>query len=213
MKLFQVTLARVRTLEAKWRSTINKYRGPVPLGLAVASMVAGSNGDEDPVMLNLSRRPIGLMQVPLRDGRKLGYPETALRDTTNNIYAWCLKTNRDAQVMKSNFSSWWSEPKYDFWLAVRAAFVLGFPTVTRVFAAAEQGGARSTADVQAYLRGEARRTGAVGPQDLKQTADHLDEVHTALITVDGPDKASYAFFDAPAAAPGGTNALSNATSK
>jgi hypothetical protein len=213
MKLFQVTLARVRTLEAKWRSTINKYRGPIPLGLAVASMVAGSNGDEDPVMLDASRRPIGIMQIPLRDGRKLGYGETVLKDTTNNIYVWCLKTNRDAQTMKTNFSSWWSEAKYDFWLAVRTAYLLGFPAVTRLFAAVETAGKTSTADVQTYLREEARRVGNFSPRDLKQIADHLDEVRTAMVMTDGPDQASYAFFDAPAAAPGGTNAISNTASK
>lgn len=212
MKLYQITSSRLRTLETKWRATINKYRGPVPLGLAVASMVAESNGDTDPTMLDPKRRPIGIMQLSLRDGRKLGYPETALQDTTNNIYAWCLKTNRDAQQMKTHFT-WWTSATYDFWLAVRAAYILGFPTVTRVFAAAEQGGASSTADVQTYLREEARRVSTFSPQDLKQIAAHLDDVRTAMTSIDGPDHASYAFSDAPATAPGGKLALSNGTSK
>lgn len=213
MKLRQITLARLRALETKWRATINKYRGPAPLGLAVASMVAESNGDEDPTLLDPLRRPVGIMQVSLRDGRKFGYGETVLKDTTNNIYVWCLKTNKDAQQLKANFA-WWSEAKYDFWLAVRAAFVLGFPTMMRIFATAELlRDATSTAAVQTYLRTTKKRFGAFSPHDLSHLADHLDEVRTAMTTIDGPDQASYAFFDAPPAAPGGKLALANATSK
>lgn len=207
MTFYQVTLARLRLLEAKWREVINRFRGPIPMGLAIVHMVAESNGDTDPRARDLRRRPIGLMQVPLRDATRVKYNETALKDPTTNIYVWTLITNQHAQQIKTAFSSWWTWPSWDFWCAVRLVWILGLTNTTNLFNAAQASGSEfaSAMGSMAWVRtrmSNTQRFGTFDKRTLMKVADHLqDDVLTALNHIDGPRAVPYAFFDAPTIAP------------
>lgn len=207
MKFFQITAARLRTQETSWRATINRFRGPAPLGLALAHMVAESNGNEDPTVRNLHKRPVGLMQIPLRLGRRHGYTQDDLQTPVNNIYVWALLANKDAAYLHTTYATWWSSATYDFWLAVRLMFIMGSKPLTGLFDAAHTAGAsyRSMNGVQTWVRtkmNDTKKFGSYSRRTLLRLMDHIDDVRTALVTIDGPDKASYAFTDAPAVTPG-----------
>jgi len=206
-RLFQITPARLRALEKTWRSTINRFRGPVPAALGIAHMVAESNGDEDPTIRDATIRPIGLMQIPYREGRRRGYTETTLLNTTNNIYVWALKSNTDAAFLHNTYPSAWTEPNYDFWLAVRLVFIVGQNIFSDLYTAAAAGtspGAIVTA-IQSWITNtmtSTQRFGTFRASDLLRISDHLDKVRSALNSLDGPNKVSRAFTEAPTISPG-----------
>lgn len=207
MKFFQVTPTRVRALEAKWRSTINRLRGPIPLSLAIAHMVAESNGVEEPTIRDAQRYPLGLMQIPRRIGTRFKYDETALKVPTTSIYVWTLKTLNDSAYVHANYASWWSSATYDFWLAVRLFFIMDSKAFNALLKAALDDGSsyKSLSGVQSWVRTKMEKTQRFGlftQRDLTRIMQHLDEVKAAMILLDGPDKASYAFTDAPALTPG-----------
>jgi len=170
-------------------------------------MVAESNGQEDPTARDLHRRPVGLMQIPLRLGRKNGYNANDLKTPVNSIYVWALLINKDAAFLHASFPTWWTSANYDFWLAVRLLFIMGSQPFLGLLQTVHDAGAayRSTGGVQAWVRTKMYSTQRFGRYDrstLLRLMDHLDDVLTALVTIDGPSKASYAFSDAPPVTPG-----------
>lgn len=208
MQFFQITNARLTLLNEKWRTALNRIRGPIPLGLALSHMVAESNGNTDPTIRDTRRYPLGLMQIPRRIGRRYKYTETSLKISTNNLYVWSLKTLQDSSLIHQNYS-WWTTAARDFWLAVRLHFILDHQPFTNLLTAAAAAGSsyKSTSGVQSWIRTQMEKTKRFGPfhyRDLINIARHLDEMRDAMQFIDGPDKASYAFTDAPALSPGST---------
>jgi hypothetical protein len=216
MRYYQVTIARLRKLDETWRTTINRFRGPAPVGLAVAHMNAESNGQTEPTIRDAQRRPIGLMGIPRLVGLRFKYDEDYLKVPVNNIYVWSRKTNLDAHALHNKYGSTWTTPDYDFWLAVRLVFILGDTTLDNLIAAAKSSGDAYTriAGVQTWVRtkmDKTKRFGRHGYRDLKQLMDHLDDVRNAMVRIDGPDKASYAFSEAPPLSPGAQHTILEAT--
>ncbi len=210
MKYYQITSPRLQTLTTSWQATLNRFRGPAPLGLALAHMVAESNGQTEPTIRDARRRPIGLMGIPRLVGLRFRYTEDFLKVPVNNIYVWALKTNQDARLLHATYPTAWTTPNYDFWLAVRLIFVLG-DTVFKNLATAASA---NTAAIQSWVRTQMKKTRRFGQhshRDLTQLMDHLDTVRTAMVRVDGPDKASYAFSEAPALSPGAPHTVLEAT--
>ena len=200
MILFQLTTSKLRETDSKWRSTINRFRGPVPPGLGIAHIVALSNGVEDPAPRDPRTRPIGLTQVPTRAGRALGYKEADLIKPGNNIYAWAAKTNQDAVALHQAYPQSWTKAGYDFWLTVHLYFLM----TTAFYALMLASDATSTTDgvigaLTAWVRNsmqETQRFGTFSTKDLRRIVDHLDSMRTALVTLDGPDKSVSTTFGA-----------------
>lgn len=216
MRYYQITDARLRSLETTWRSTINRFRGPAPLGLAVAHMVAESNGQTEPTIRDARRRPIGLMGIPRLVGLHFRYTEDYLKIPVNNIYVWALATNRDARNLHEMYSTTWTTPDYDFWLAVRLTFILGDITFKHLTNAALADGSAyaRTTGIQSWVRTKMeknQRFSRYGHRDLSYLMDHLDVVRNAMTRIDGVDKASYAFSEAPPLSPGAPHTVLEAT--
>jgi hypothetical protein len=216
MRYFQITIARLRKLEEAWRSSLNRFRGPAPMGLAIAHMVAESNGQKTPTIRDARRRPIGLMGIPRREGLRFKYTETYLEIPVNNLYVWALKTNKDAHALHTKYTTTWTTANYDFWLAVRLVFVLGDTTFDNLVADAKSSGDAYTgmSGVQSWVRtkmAKNKRYGRYGYRELKYLMDHLDDVRNAMVRIDGPDRASYAFSEAPTLSPGAPHTVLEAT--
>jgi hypothetical protein len=203
----QITTARVRAMDHKWRSTVNKYRGPIPTGLAVAHIVAESNGDATPVVKD-AKRSIGLMKVPFRVGRKHGYTEEDLEDPIKNIYVWCIQTNKDSERLRKEYPSAWTEPNYDYWLSLRLIYKLGFTSYNNLATKVSNTATTNqlTAAIQSWIRNtmpKLQRFGTFRARDLRRIADELDLFKNAMVQLDGPNKVSKNFHQAPEQAPGG----------
>jgi len=207
MKFFQITIARMRSLEETWRSSINRFRGPIPLGLAIGHMIADSNGVAEPTIRDAIRRPIGLMGIPRLTGLDFKYTEEFLVKPVNNIYVWARALNKEALRVHTAHASTWATPDYDFWLAVRLSFLLGDTTFDNVIAAAVADGStyKKISGMQTWVRTKMDRTKRFGRhryRDMNCLMDHLDGMQNAMLRIDGPDKASYAFSEAPPLTPG-----------
>ncbi len=203
MKFYQVTDTKLRTLEAHWCNVLNRVRGPIPVGLAMAHMNAESNGVPDPPILDATRRPRGLMQISRRDGVRWGVKEDNLINTTKNLYVWCNKTNRDAELLHNDYSAW-TQAGQDFWAAVRLVFIIGRINFDKLVSGASASKTTNgiTAAIQAYVRANNVRVGRFSRRDLRRIADHLDDVFHAITIIDGPNKISDAFTAPPAITPG-----------
>lgn len=208
MSFYQITAPRLRRLEATWAGTFGRFHGAAPVELGIAHMLAESNGAADPVVRNIRTRPVGIMQVPYRVGRRYGYVEEKLKDPLNNIYVWGLATNDDSKYLHRTYPSWWLEPNLDFWLAVRLLFVLGHTVFDHLLLTVHESGMvdDSIAGVQEWVRTQMRPTqrfGVFNRQTLRRTMDHLDEVNGALVRAHGASFISTSFNKDPVAAPGG----------
>lgn len=206
MKYYQITTARLRSLEQTWQKTINRFRGPAPMGLALAHMLAESNGKTEPLINDVKRRPVGLMGIPLKIGSRFKYDETALKVPTNNIYVWALKTNQDAQYIHNMYTTYWSIPDYDFWLAVRLLFIIGNTAFNNLIITAKKDGSTYTriSGIQLWVDTLMNKTKQFGMtrRQMSQVMNHLDSVYFAMKLIDGKDHASYAFSEAPTLSPG-----------
>jgi len=191
MTFFQLTTAKLREADSKWRSTITRVCGVVPPVLGIAHCVALSNGVEDPAVRDPRTRPIGLMQIPTRVGRALGYQENDLKKPTNNIYVWAAKTNKDAVELHRQYAKSWTRAGYDFWLTVHLYFLLTsafYSLMLMSDATSQQNNVINT--VNSWIRNTmqtSQRINGWRPQDLKRIADHLDAMRTALLMLNGPD--------------------------
>lgn len=200
----KITQTRLRALEKKWRGTLNLYRGPVPGGLGIAHMLAVSNGDTDPTLRDVQLRPVGLMQVPYREGRRLRYVAEDLKDPTINMYVWCVLANEHAQWLHENYTDWTS-PDIDFWVGVRAVFILGRTNFANLYALVKDDGYSLMTGVTTWVRTiqtPTQRFNGLSRTDLRRTVDHLEEVRTAIKTLDGPRWVSERFSEGPTVAPG-----------
>lgn len=207
MKYFQVTIARLNALDSAWRGTVNRFRGPVPMGLAIGHMLAESNGVTDPAIRDARRRPVGLMGIPRLVGLRFKYSEDFLKVPVNNIYVWSLKTNKDAQYLHQTYKSTWATPDYDFWLAVRLLFIVGDVTFSNIVTTAKASGDAYTrvSGIQTWVRtkmDKTKRFGSYGYRAMTRLMDHLDALRNAMVRLDGSDKVSYAFSEAPTLSPG-----------
>jgi hypothetical protein len=215
----QITTARLQRLDRRWRSTINKYRGAAPVGLAIAHMNAESNGDADPIVRD-AKRSTGIMRVPFRAGKTYGYTEDELKDPVKNIYCWGLLTNANSQRLSRQFSTSWTGANYDFWLSVRLIFVIGFTSYEKLFAktytttaAINPAANTTTAGMQSWIRNEmpsTQRFGTFNRRDLRRIADELDAFTKAMNLLDGLNKISVNFTMAPTITPGGIDAARTA---
>ena len=214
----QITTARLRLLDQRWRSVIHKYRGAAPVGFAVAHMIAESNGVEAPTVRD-AKRSTGIMRVPFRIGKQHGYTEEQLEDPVKNIYSWGLLTNANSQRLSRQFAKSWTKANTDFWLSVRLVFVLGFPSYEKLHAlvfpkttditAAVN---KTTATIQSWIRNTMKSTqhfGTFNARDLRRIADELDKFTLAMTLLDGPNKVGTHFTMAPAVTPGGVLEAAN----
>jgi hypothetical protein len=203
MRLYQVTDTKLRSLEARWRTVLNRVRGPIPMGLAIAHMNAESNGETDPTITDATHRPRGLMQISRRDGVRWGVKEADLVNTTKNLYVWCNKTNRDAELLHNDYAAW-TQAGPDFWASVRFVFIVGRINYDKLVSSATVSKSTNaiTTALQAYIRANNVRVGRFSRRDLRRIADHLDDVFHAMTIIDGPNKVSNAFTAPPAVTPG-----------
>lgn len=197
MKLFTLNITQLRALNTKWRSAFTSLRTVIPPGLAIIHLAALSNGSEDPPVRDAQVRPVGLMQIPQRTGKRLGFRTEDLAKTPNNIYAWCKLTNQDARTLYSLDTTLWTAPTYDFWLTVHMMFLLGtsFSTLW------ENANPKTTnADaiftlLLAYIT-DMEKTAHIGAfhyRDMQTFARHLTRAQRFLKTLDGPDHPTAAF--------------------
>jgi hypothetical protein len=167
-------------------------------------MLAESNGDKDPTLRDGQLRPVGLMQVPYREGRRLRYVEKDLKDTSINMYVWCVLANEHAQWLHENYSDW-TTPDIDFWMGVRAIFILGRTNFANLYALVTNAGLSKMTGVISWIRTQqtaTQRFNGLSRTDLRRTADHLEEVQSAIKTLDGPRWVSERFSEGPTVAPG-----------
>ena len=200
----RITVPRLRTLEKKWRATLARFAGPVPGGLGIAHMLAESNGNEDPTLRNAQLRPVGLMQIPYREGRRFKYAQKDLKDPLNNIYVWCLLANEHAKWLHNNFTDW-AYPDVDFWVGVRAVFVLGRTNFVNLYDAIEGDDYSRMTGIANWVQTQMnpiQRFDGLSRADLRRIVDHLEEVRLAIKTLDGPQWVSKRFSGSPAVAPG-----------
>jgi hypothetical protein len=203
----QITTARLRAIDQKWRSTVNKYRGPVPTGLAIAHIVAESNGDATPVVRD-AKRSIGMMRIPYRVGLRHGYTQEELEEPIKNLYVWCVQTNKDSERLHKEYPSSWTQANYDYWLSLRIIYTLGFTSYNNLAAKVVNTATTNqlTAAIQSWIRTsmpKTQRFGTFRARDLRRIADELDLFRNAMVLFDGPNKVSDLFSQAPAESPGG----------
>lgn len=203
----QITTARLQAINSKWRSTINKYRGPIPAGLAIAHIVAESNGAATPPVRD-TKHSTGMMRIPRRVGQQNGYTEDDLENPIKNLYVWCIQTNKDSSRLHQEYSSDWTEANYDYWLSLRLIFVLGFTSYNKLMTnvAATRTVNQGTADLQAWVRTtmpDTQRCGTFNARDLRRIVDELDQFKNAMNMFDGHNRISALFSQAPALNPGG----------
>lgn len=206
MIFWQLTPARMRRLDTLWGSIIQRYRGPIPRSLALAHMLAETNGQENPPQRDVKKRPVGLMHLSLRDANAWGYTEETLTQGPFNIYLWCKKTNQDAEYIHRTFTAWWTQATLDFWLALRAGFILGLSTLTNLFQTAAQEGStyQSTAGVVQWIRtrlDKTKRFETFAYRHLQQLADHLDSVRVHMTHFGDATAPSTAFYASAAPTP------------
>lgn len=203
----QITTARLQAIDRRWRSTVNKYRGPIPAGLAIAHIVIESNGVATPPVHD-AQHSMGMMRIPQRVGQQNGYIEEDLEDPIKSLYVWCVQTNKDSAQLHKLYSSAWTQANYDFWLSLRLIFVLGFTSYNNLAAkvVATRSVNQGTADMQAWIRTNMpndQRFGTFRVRDLRRIADELDQFKGAMNLLDGPNKISPLFSRAPELNPGG----------
>ena len=203
----QITTARLQAIDRQWRSLINKYRGPIPAGLAVAHIVAESNGAATPIVRD-AKRSIGMMRIPTKIGLQNGYKEIELKKPLVSLYVWCVQTNKDSKRQHTTYPTMWPQANYDYWLSLRLVFTLGFINfdnlAVKVLHTAAPGALTSA--IQTWIRSEMsplQRFGTFRARDLLRIADELDWFRTAMNTLDGPNRVSALFHKAPELNPGG----------
>jgi len=195
-------------MDRKWRTHVNKYRGPIPAGLAIAHIVIESNGDATPIVRD-AKRSIGMMRIPYRIGLALGYTEEDLEDPIKNLYVWCVQTNKDSARLHKEYPSTWTRPNYDYWLSLRLIYVLGFTSFNNLAAKVSSTTTTDqlTADIQAWIRNSmssTQRFGTFRARDLLRIADELDLFRKAMQLLDGSDNNTSTLFSrAPEQVPGG----------
>ena len=203
----QITTARLQTIDRRWRATVNKFRGPIPMGLAIAHIVVESNGAATPVVRD-AKRSIGMMRIPYRVGLRHGYTEEELEETVKNLYVWCLQTNKDSERLHREYPSNWTQANYDYWLSMRLIYKLGFTSYNNLAAKVINTATTNqiTAAIQSWIRTSmptTQRFGTSRARDLRRIADELDLFRNAMTLLDGPNKISALFSQAPAQSPGG----------
>jgi hypothetical protein len=187
IKLFPLNIVRLRALNTKWRTAFTSLRTVIPPGLGVIHLAALSNGDENPPIRNAQIRPTGLMQIPQRRGRQLGFKDEDLKKSSNNIYAWAKMTNQDARTLYDLNKIIWTSPNYDFWLTVHLMFLLQFS-----FSLLPSGTLSMILNDIAQMK----KTDHIGPfsyRDMQIIAMHLNTARKFLVMLDGPDHATSAF--------------------
>lgn len=198
---YQITTPRLRSLDAKWRGVINRYKGAAPSGLGVAHMTAESNGNEDPVNRDVRWKPTGIMQVPLRRATKLGYNATTVLTPVNNIYVWGRITNDDANLLKNDYD-WWAEANLEFWLTVRLYFILREKAFTSLV---RQSSATSLTELQTWITDTMLPSGHVGTYTRRKMVEfsaHIDSMRRALQSLEGPAHITPLFSKRVIVAPG-----------
>jgi hypothetical protein len=215
----QITTARLRLLDQRWRSTINKYRGAAPVGLAIAHMVAESNGITNPTIRD-TKHSTGIMRIPFRVGKTYGYTTEELEDPVKNIYCWGLLTNANSQRLIRQFNKSWTKPNYDFWLSVRLIFIIGFTSYEKLFAkvytttgAITTATDTTTVGLLDWIRNSmtsTQRFGTFNRRDLRRIADELDNFTKAMNLLDGLNRIGDSFTMAPTVTPGGIDAARTA---
>jgi len=198
---YKITTPRLRTLDAKWRGVINRYKGAAPSGLGVAHMTAESNGQEQPVVRNVQWKPVGIMQVPLRRATPLGYTATTAIVPVNNIYIWGRLTNDDAQRLHDTLN-WWTTANNEFWLTVHLYFVLREKAFTSLV---RQSAGRSLAELQTWIVNTMPPNGHVGQYTRRKMVElslHIDAMRRALQSLEGPAHVTPSFSKRTIVAPG-----------
>ena len=198
MILYGASPVRLRELGVSWNATLDRWRGPVPRSLGLAHMAAETNGVTDPPTRDATQRTVGIMRLRVADVLRLGQTEAQAKDPALNLYLWCQLANDYGRRLHAQYSTWWTSANLDFWAAVRATFVLGLASTETLFTTVHQAGAayRSTAGVQQWIRtlGQGRRFGRFGPFELRQLANHLDEVIVGMTALDGANYVAAHFF-------------------
>lgn len=197
MKLFSLNITRLRVLNAKWRPAFTSLRTVIPPGLAVIHLTALTNGEENPPVRDAQVRPTGLMQIPQRTGKQLGFRTEDLAKTPNNIYAWAKLTNRDARTLYNLDKTLWTAPTYEFWLTVHVMFLLG----TSFSILWESANPKTTNKDHIFTlllnyittMAKTAHIGAFSYRDMQAYAQHLTNAQRFLKTLDGPDHATAAF--------------------
>jgi hypothetical protein len=210
-RFYKITRPRLLALGNKWAPTLNRFRGPIPVGLGIAHMIATTNGDEDPTLRDAQLRPVGLMQIPYREGRRLRYVEKDLKDSTINLYVWCLLANNHAEWLHENYARW-TMPNIDFWQGVRLVFIVGRTNFANLYTAAKNAGYYAedsnfapTAGIMEWIQTQQTLTqqfNGLSRADLRRIVDHLGEVRTAIQMLDGLNWISARFSEGPTVAPG-----------
>lgn len=197
MKLFTPSIARLRILSAKWRSSFTSLRTVIPSGLGVIHLATLSDGNEDPPIRDAQLRPIGLMQIPQRIGTRLGFRPEDLAKPINNIYAWCKLTNQDARTLYNLNTTLWTQPLYDFWLTVHLMFLMQ-SSFNTLWANANL----KTTDTDNVLVvllawiNDMPKGSHVGHFDYRTMfaiARHITSAQRFLVLLDGPDHATSSF--------------------
>jgi len=209
---YQITKPRLRLLDVRWRSTFKRFCGPVPAGLGIASLLAESNGNEDPTVRDIDTNPVGLMQIAQRDGRRYGYEKEDLQKPTINVFVWCAKTNTDSQWISQLYSTYWSAPVIDYWLMVRLLFIVGQDMFKKLLSACSDAG-NKTANVLAHLNTTSLRYGRYQGTTLRRIVVHLEEVRTALIMLHGLRYQATSFGQTPLKNPGSDTAILEAVTR
>jgi hypothetical protein len=198
MILFDLNPTRLQQLAALWGTLLDRWRGPVPRSLGLAHMTAETYGNPSPSSRDLTQRTVGLMRLRVADVQRLGQTEESATDPTLNLYLWCRLANEYGQWLHANFSAWWTAANLDFWLAIRIVFMLGQPSTGNLFTTVAAAGTayRSTAGVQQWIRTQTqgKRFGRFGPFELRQLANHLDEVLRVMTAFDGAHYVAPHFF-------------------
>ena len=203
----QVTTARLQAIDRRWRATVNKFRGPIPTGLAVAHIVAESNGAATPVVRD-AKRSIGMMRIPYRVGLRHGYTREELEEPVKNLYVWCVQTNKDSAQLHKEYPNNWTQANYDYWLSMRLIYKMGFASYNNLAAKIINTATvnQITTAIQSWIRTsmpKMQRFGTLRARDLLRIADELDLFRNAMVLLDGPNKISTLFSRAPAQNPGG----------
>ena len=197
MKRFPLNLTRLHALDTRWRTAFTSLRTVIPPGLAIIHLATVSDGNQNPPVYDAQTRPTGLMQVPQRTGKRLGFREEDLKKTPNNIYAWARMTNQDAQSLYSLNKTLWTKPTYDFWLTVHLMFLMG-TSFSTLWAYTNPNATHTNHVFTALLQWAAamEKTDHVGRfnyREMQALVQHGGRAWRFLITLDGPDHATAAF--------------------
>lgn len=207
--MYPVSTSAAQALDRRWGSTINTYKGAAPRGLALAHMAAESDGDPDKVGTGPHQR-MGLMQVSRAQGKLLGLTQENLLDPRVNIYAWGVWTNRNSAKLKELYPSYWSTGNVDFWLSVRAYWVLGrrgFESLLQKVTSTPVTDAVASAVIAwiKVLMPSSTKIGKHRAPALRILANELLVTNAVIGHVDG-NVLSTPFTQAPPSTPGGLDA-------